>query len=135
MALTATNSRNRLPIAVLKRFTNTLLILALAGGAVFGMPMHSSGSESGMMACCKAALEQSKAPRVAAARLCCVMNCKEPGPTNTPGQSFFQNSLQPSLTAALALPTATSYEWPPVPYARTGRNSQPAYILNLALLI
>jgi len=39
------------------------------------------------------------------------------------------------LTTALALPTAVSYEWPPVPSARTNSNSQPAYILNLALLI
>ena len=124
--LTGRNTRNRFTVAVLKRHINILLILAIGSSAVLGMPVHSRGGDS-MMACCKAALEQSKSPRVAAARLCCAMNCDEPGPTSSASsQSFFQNSLQPSLTVGLALPTAASYEWPAVPYARSDGNSQPA---------
>ena len=48
-----------------------------------GVPVHSGSSESGMMDCCKKALEQDASPHVAAARLCCAMNCNEPGSTSS----------------------------------------------------
>jgi hypothetical protein len=120
---------------MLRRLINILLILAIGGSAVFGMPMHSGSSESGMMARCKAALQQDKSPQVAAARLCCAMNCDESGPTNgSSAQNFFQNSVQPAATVTLVLPTAATYKSAPVSHAQTARSS-PRYILNLALLI
>ena len=60
--------------------------------------MHSGGGESGMMDCCKKALEQNDSPHVAAARLCCAMNCNEPGSTSSnPSQSFSQTGSEPTL--------------------------------------
>jgi len=122
---------------VLKKLTNLLLILALAGSVAAGMPMHSGSAESGMMDCCKKALEQNDSPHVAAARLCCAMNCNEPGSTSSnTSQSFSQTGSEPSPLVGVVLPPATIRRQLLTHYTLTSStHSQPAYILNLALLI
>ena len=119
-----------------KWLTSFLLVLTLGSGVLAGTPVHSSAGESGMMDCCKKALEQNESPHVAAARLCCAMNCNEPGSTtSSPGQAFTQTGLEPSPSVVL-LPPASNYKPLNVRYAETGSSSsKPAYILNLALLI
>lgn len=120
---------------MLKRLTNVVLILAVGGSVVVGMPMHSGG-ESDMMDCCKAALERNDSPRVAAARLCCAMNCNEPGSTNgNASQSFRLQGVEPA-SVFVASPQATNYKsFCPAYSIATSISSKPAYILNLALLI
>jgi hypothetical protein len=122
---------------MLKRLTNLLLMLAIGSSVVAGMPVHSGGGESGMMDCCKKALEENDSPQVSAARLCCAMNCNEPTSTNgNISQSFSQTISQPSTLIGLALPPAANLKPLRARYTLTrSSGSSPAYILNLALLI
>jgi hypothetical protein len=119
-----------------KRIAAIVLILTL-GSVALGMPMHSSGEESGMMDCCKKALEQSGSPAVAAARLCCAMKCNQPASnTGNVSGSFSQTSTGPSSEPFLPLPSANSYGTIRADYILiTSTTSKPTYILNLALLI
>ena len=122
---------------MLKRLTNFLLILTVSFSVVAGVPMHSGGGDSGMMDCCKKALEQNSSPHVSAARLCCAMNCGEPGSTSgNASQSFSQIGSEPTPLIVAALPPASISRPFRARYdATTSTRSKPAYILNLALLI
>jgi hypothetical protein len=119
------------------KFINLALILAVAGSVAAGMPMHSDGAESGMMDCCKKALEQNDSPHVTAARLCCTMNCSEPGSTSgNTSLSFSQVGSEPIPSVFVALPSAGIQRQLRAHYApASSTHSHPAYILNLALLI
>jgi hypothetical protein len=99
--------------------------------------MHSGSGGSGMMDCCKKAMEQSNSPQVAATRLCCAMNCNEPGSTSgSASQSFSQISSVPTPLIVAAFPAASVLKPSRDRYeATTSTRSKPAYILNLALLI
>ena len=122
---------------MLKKLTNFLLILTVASSVAAGMPVHSGGSDSGMMDCCKKALEQDKSPHVSAARLCCAMNCNEPRSTSgNTSQSFSQTGPESTPLIVAALPPALVLKPLRARYeATTSTRSKPAYILNLALLI
>ncbi len=107
--------------------------------------MHSGEKECGMggmtgeMDCCATARMKSDKPEVRAARLCCALNCTEPG-TTAPGSPF---RISPLL--------AVSQQSAVVPHhfslvrqgqlARTNsppglkQQSKPVYIRHLALLI
>lgn len=130
-----------------KRLASLVLLLVLAGGAFAGIPLHFGESECSMggamadmgdMDCCKAALMQSEAPDVAAAKLCCALNCAQNGTTSPPNivrisppapatPSSYPAITQPSLNSLLPLRSIDRSHGPP--------NSQPTYIRNLALLI
>jgi hypothetical protein len=101
------------------------------------MPIHSGGSKSGMMDCCKKALKKNDSPHVAAARLCCAMNCNEPGSTSgNASQSFSQTGSEPTPAIVASLPeTALHRQLRPRYQQLSATRSKPAYILNLALLI
>lgn len=126
------------------RLTSLVLVLMLGGSAFAGVPVQFGQQSCGMddvmadMDCCKAALMASQDPRVATARLCCVLNCSKESTTPTNAAPF-----APQLQL-----TVVSY--PPVPQvllnSRSGNrlfgashgppgDSNPAYIRNLALLI
>jgi hypothetical protein len=119
-----------------KRIASLTLVLMLCGSVLAGVAVHSGSSESGMMDCCKKALEQNDSPHVAAARLCCAINCNEPGTSNNPSQNFSQTGSEPTPLIALALPPTSIQRTVRARDAlRTSALSQPTYILNLALLI
>jgi hypothetical protein len=122
---------------MIKRIASLTLVLVLGGSVLAGVPMHSGSSESGMMDCCKKALEQDASPHVAAARLCCAMNCNEPGSTSSnTSQSFSQTGSEPSPIIVAALPTTSLSKQLRARYELLSASpSQPTYILNLALLI
>ena len=114
-----------------------VLLAALTGGVTGGVPLHSSANEA-MMDCCKAALahDDSPTPTTIAARLCCALNCQEPGSTT----SRVAQTVSLSLPAtAAAIPSAVTHDSNVNVYAHSvsphRRTFQPSYILNLALLI
>ncbi len=127
-----------------KRLTSLVLLLVLTGSAFAGMPLHSNedscsmGGAMGDMDCCKAALKQSQTPAVAAARLCCAVDCSNDGtapsgnlrisPQQQPALSLFHTST-PSFPQAVLVALRVSRSHGPPSY------SHPAYIRNLALLI
>lgn len=129
-----------------KRLASLVLLLVIAGGAFAGVPLHfgeqsscSMGEEMEGMECCVMALLQSQTPEVAAAKLCCAINCAQGGTTSPP--SGFRVT-PPSLSDVSPHPASTE----PSQYVALLRrrfdrdhgpppNSEPAYIRYLALLI
>lgn len=135
----------QLALMIAKWLTSLVLMTVIASSALAGMPLHSSEQEcsmkgmSGDMDCCRAAHSQDEKPEVAAARLCCAVNCPQTG-TNAPsGTQLPRISLSASITlhpAAVQPPMVI-----PIRRLRSDlsqdylQNSQPTYIRHLALLI
>ncbi|MBV8856236.1 MAG: hypothetical protein JOZ02_04670 [Acidobacteria bacterium] len=126
-----------------KWLTSLFLLAALGVGAVAGMPLHSGEHEchmprmKGGMDCCAKAHARQNTPGVAAARLCCALNCASPG--TTPAGTRLR--LAP---LAVNAPRPATFQTPSVALSSTLRyglltghpqHSPPAYIRHLALLI
>lgn len=62
-------------------FASFLVIFALAGGVLSGMPMHEE--KAGMMNCCPKAKHRDSSTKVTMARLCCALNCTDPAPVSS----------------------------------------------------
>jgi hypothetical protein len=122
---------------VFKKLTTLILVFAVGSSVAAGMPMHSGSGEPAMMECCKKAQEENSTPQVAAARLCCAMNCEQPGSTNgQTNQSRRQTGAEPATSAVLTLPSTANYKPHRPGYLNTTASiSKPAYIRHLALLI
>jgi hypothetical protein len=125
-----------------KWLVNSVLLLAVAGNAAIGMPLHTNEESCpmGEMDCCKkAALAQNATPQMSAARLCCALNCSQDG--TTPANNTNQPSPQP-LSVGSAHPASIQ---PILPFLTVQRysyhshgkpvESNPAYIRYLSLLI
>ncbi len=125
-----------------KRLTSLFLLVALGIGAVAGMALHSGEHECHMpgmkdgMDCCAKARVQQDTPEVAAARLCCAINCSSPGTAQT--------GIQLRLSPPAAAPRTISFKTHSVTLSSVLRyslasehpqHSPPAYIQHLALLI
>jgi hypothetical protein len=125
---------------MVKCFTSLVMIAILGGSVIAGVPMHvgEQGCSMGeMMDCCELARQQSDTPSVASARLCCAINCSQPG------------TLMPGGVGRIPLPAAV------IPHPATmqlfvpfqssalhsretqsfAQGSSPPYIRYLALLI
>ena len=123
-----------------KRLASLFLLLVLAGSTFAGVPLHFGDGECnmrGMMDCCKAALMANDSPEVAAAKLCCAVDC----PTN----GYTSSKVAPlRAPASVRVPT---YIETPRPWTLAGVSvwrteyvhgppgSPPTYLLNLAFLI
>lgn len=125
---------------MLKWLTSLILIAALASSVLAGMPLHHEKqgcSMSDMMECCQVAHTESDAPEALAAKLCCALNCSQPGAT-TPTSArrlppLASISLHPAaMQSSMTVPRSALR--PSVKIAYTA-NSPPAYIHHLALLI
>ena len=124
-----------------KRLTIFVLVAGLVAGALGGVPTHAGAHDCPMKGmaedCCATARGHDGAMEVSAARLCCALNCTEPGTTAPAGTlrlsptvalTLHSGAVPPAVTASpqLLLPRSAS-ESPP--------DSHPAYIRHLALLI
>jgi hypothetical protein len=126
-------------MAMLKKLTNLLLILALGATVAAGMPLHSNDqgcAMGGEMDCCKKALAQEQTPEVAAARLCCATDCSQSGTTTASSVirispqvavAVHPAATQPIVNAPVFASSFNRSHSPPV--------NSPSYILHLALLI
>jgi hypothetical protein len=126
-----------------KQLASVALLLALTGGAFAGIPLRFEEHECSMqgmmdMDCCKAALTQKETPEVAAAKLCCALNCAQNGTSSPPGTV---RVIPPSQTTLSIRPATGQSLWNSLLVLRhTDRShgppeSPPAYIRHLALLI
>jgi hypothetical protein len=115
------------------------LLGALLGAGVVAAPRGARAEcpMSRMHGCCKKARQNRRAPGVAPARLCCIVNCPQPAPTGT---NF---TLRPSHGTA-SDPGPPASVAPPAPDAEHARaysppfrpsHSPPAYIQHAAFLI
>src|SRR5258705_2151074 len=93
-----------------KWFTAFILVAALLGGA-FGVGAHEGEGScpmSNMPDCCKKAQSANSTPEVSLARLCCNLNCSEPGS----GGSDASFSLLPqpgTAPEAIVMPSAAPH--------------------------
>jgi hypothetical protein len=76
-----------------KWLTSAFLILALAGGVLAGMPLHS-GNANSQMKCCKRVKSARQTPAMKMVRLCCVMNCSDTAPTPSGSTFNFSTSAR-----------------------------------------
>jgi len=119
-----------------KSFLAAIVIITLASSAV-GLEAHL-GEGSNMPDCCKKAQSISGTPEVSIARLCCRLNCSEPGSSGSSGSAGFSRQQGPSPSAAI-IPTTARINGVQFlrRYIRIARSpdSNPKFIQHLALLI
>lgn len=77
-----------------KWLTSILLLFALVGGVVAGLPLHSSNGK--MAECCSKAKSGESTPEANAARLCCIVSCSN----STPSSFGIQLNFSPALLSA-----------------------------------
>jgi hypothetical protein len=126
-----------------KRVTTFVLVAAVAVGALAGVHSHAGEHDCPMAGmaddCCAKAREHTGAPEISAARLCCALNCTEPGTTGPAGAFELSTTVAIMLyTGAMPPAAAASSPQPPPrpsPASESPPDSHPAYIRHLALLI
>jgi hypothetical protein len=123
-----------------KWFTALALVAAMFGGAV-GVGAHDQEGTcplSNLPDCCEKAQSASNSPEVSMARLCCNLNCSEPGSSGTSTSSNV-SPQQGTLPITAIMPGAAPFNGITVSgrYAQTfsPHDSNPKYIQHLALLI
>ena len=119
-----------------KRAQCLIMIIALLSGAL-GVSAHED-SAANMPPCCKTARSNNDAPQVSMARLCCKLNCSEPGSGGSSNASNLSRSQGTSQATAI-IPSPTQLSSFVFPSFRESTNHshkfKPKYIQHLALLI
>jgi hypothetical protein len=138
LVLTAICLRQYKYEAMVRWFTSLFMVVALAGSALAGFPMHAGEGTPGMDDCCKAARAQDDSPATLSAKLCCAVNCSEPGPTAPTGSG----NISPLRINVLHSAVTQSQTFTPIFHSRFSSTqgylqdaSPPPYIRHLALLI
>lgn len=75
-----------------------LVVFALAGGVLSGMPLHEE--KAGMMNCCPKAKHRDSSTKVTMARLCCALNCTDAAPISS---GFSASFASPSMNITDAI--------------------------------
>src|ERR1700752_777003 len=123
---------------MLKRALSLAMLIALAGGAVGASADEGSWAEGNMPLCCRKARSAGNVPEVSMARLCCKLNCSEPGSGGSSSASSLSRN-QGTNSATAIIPSSAQFS--PIairdhfPQANHSHNSNPRYIQHLALLI
>jgi hypothetical protein len=121
-----------------KWLTAFILITAMLGGAVGVSAHEGEGSMANMPDCCKKAQSANSTPAVSMARLCCNLNCSEPGSSGSSTSSGFSPQQGMAPIGAVA-PNASPFSHVALParYSQSPHpnDSNPKYIQHLALLI
>lgn len=118
--------------------TAFILVFAMFGGVVGVSAREDEGAMANMPDCCKKAQSASSAPQVAMARLCCNLNCPQPGSSGSNVFSSF--SPQPGIAPNSAVMLAVEAFNDGAQLSRYALslhpgNSNPKYLQHLALLI
>jgi len=116
------------------------MIVLLTSTLLAGASARRDGRECPMRAvhdCCKKAHTPSRSPDMAAARLCCLVNCPQPAPTGTNFTFRYSSDSNTSPRPTVARASNIAYAATARAYAPPFQpsHSPPAYIQNLALLI
>src|ERR1043166_2549250 len=119
-----------------KWLTSVALTIVMLTGAVGVGAQQSEGScpMSNLPDCCKKA--QSHGPHASLARLCCNLNCSEPGSTGTTSSS--SSTQKPSTVNTPVVVNAVQPDFRIMsfpPQQRHLHDLTPKYITHLALLI
>lgn len=137
--ISATTKRD-VVVAKWVRITSLTLILMLAASVSLGLPLHlgddgCNPAEMQANGCERMGIEPS-APRVAGTAICCLLDCREAGPT---GSAF--NLRTPTLNViavyrTVAPPRVTLRQLPQEQWLQSSCFTPPnSYLKNLSLLI
>jgi hypothetical protein len=116
-------------------FLVSALLSSVAGAGAHGN--QGSCPMSNLPDCCKKAQSASNSPEVSMARLCCNLNCSEPGSGGSGTSSSF-SSPQGQTHVSVVVPGALILNYQPTANCRQSFqsfDSNPRYIQHLALLI
>ena len=121
---------------MLKRALSLAVVIALVGGVIGASANDGSWAERNMPLCCKKARSAANVPAVSMARLCCKLNCSEPGGLST-ASNLSRNQGVSLATATIPAPTHFSgFDIQSLhKTANHSHDSNPKYIRHLALLI
>jgi hypothetical protein len=124
---------------MVKRVAIFILIAAFSNSVLVGRSLHTGDEGCGMREmpdCCKVAMMQGSAPSIAAAQLCCALNCPQPG-TTTPATNLKASPLAVIIHPVIIQNAIAAQRTSPSFYTPHGRlrGSAPVYLRNLALLI
>lgn len=129
-------------LAMSRRLTTLIFILALFASTAAGALLHSGGHDCHMagmegMDCCDKAQMQENTPEVLAARLCCAFQCPEPGSTAPASQETLRG---PQVSPLVIRPAATAsvVSYAPLVFLQATAgptSSPPVYISHHSLLI
>ena len=123
-------------LGMLIRGLSLAIIIALVGVVAGASANDGSWVEGNMPLCCKKARSATKAPEVSMARLCCKLNCSEPGSGGSSNASNLSRNQGTTLATAI-IPTATQFSrfaFRNLP-TQVNHSHDPKYIQHLALLI
>jgi hypothetical protein len=138
LSLTGRNRLNIVSVSMRKWFTALTLVVATLVG-VGGVRAHLAEGACPMAKmpdCCKKAQSADKTPQVAMARLCCKLNCSEPGTTGSNTALSFSISPAMTPTAMVAPKPTRSGEVLLHRFAQSPQlKDSPKYLQHLALLI
>ena len=125
-------------VVIRKKVTSAVLTMVLLTAAA-GVGAHQQEGWCPMLKlpeCCKKA--RSNGPNASIARVCCNLNCSEPGSTGNSSASSFSVQLSTTANTAVAVnATAFSSKVVFTPHFQQfhSYDSNPRYIKHLALLI
>jgi hypothetical protein len=121
---------------MLKRALSLATIIVLLGGVVGASAADGSWVEGNMPLCCRKARAITNAPEVSIARLCCKLNCSEPGSGTSNASNFSKTQVTTFATAVIPTPTHFSkFAVRNLDAVNRSHDSNPKYIQHLALLI
>src|SRR5258708_211903 len=98
-------------VRFMRKWLSTFLLAASMLGGAVGVVAHeaeASGPMTNMPDCCKKAHSAGNSSEVAMARLCCNLNCSEPGSGGSSSSSSF-STQQPVTPQSAVLPTAPPF--------------------------
>ena len=125
-------------VGMLKRALSLVVIIVLVSGVVGASADEGSWAEGNMPLCCKKARSTGDAPEVSMARLCCKLNCSEPGNGGSSNASNLSRN-QGTTAATAIIPTPTHFSKLAIrnlhAQLKHSHRSNPKYIQHLALLI
>src|SRR5919205_1569731 len=86
---------------MLRRALSLAVLIALMGGAIGASADDGSLAERNMPLCCKKARLAASVPQVSMARLCCKLNCSEPGSGGLTNASSLSRNQKTTLATAI----------------------------------
>ena len=125
---------------MVKRLAMLPVLLALLGGVMSGVPLHSPNDK--MAKCCDKARSKDGSPAAKAADLCCAVNCSESVPTTSiawfsfsPGNSVVSKSIAEQIAALFSNEEVSRPLSPYYSRKILSRVLQPKFIQHHSLLI
>ena len=123
-------------LPVVRKWLTSVALSLVMLTSVVGVGAHQQEGScpmSNVPDCCKKA--QSHGPEASMARLCCNLNCSEPGSSGNSSSSFSTQRLSSAPAVLNASQPSFRIVFPQQPQQLHLHDSNPKYITHLALLI